>query len=226
MDATEPSEGAAEGSMASSMADSIEGLIERGAGVLRDGGLLGLPTDTQYALSALASDGAAVMHCYACKQRSDDDAMPIFLPSLEWLDRVATDIPAGVRTLAAEVWPGAVTLVLPRNPDWRSLAVPGKTVAVRIPDHPLALGLLAAVDAPLTGSSANRHGEPPALRADDVRASLGEAVTVLPEGGVLPQGTASTILAWSDDELRILRPGALSDEDIQALLRRHGAAGG
>ena len=132
MDATEPSEGAA--------ASSMEGLIERGAGVLRDGGLLGLPTDTQYALAALASDGAAVMHCYACKQRPDDDAMPIFLPSLAWLDRVATDIPAGARALAAEVWPGAVTLVLPRNPHWRSLAVPGKTVAVRIPDHPLALG--------------------------------------------------------------------------------------
>ncbi|MCY3918625.1 MAG: L-threonylcarbamoyladenylate synthase [Chloroflexi bacterium] len=206
--------------------DTLDNLIERGAGVLTGGGLLGLPTDTQYALSALASDGAAVMRCYACKQRPDDDAMPIFLPSLDWLDRVATDIPAVARGVAEEVWPGAVTLVLQRNPEWRSLAAPGKTVALRIPDHPLALGLLAAIDAPLTGSSANRHGQPPALRADDVRTSLGEDVTVLPEAGVLPQGTASTILAWSDAEPRILRPGAMSNEHVEALLQRHGAAGG
>ena len=154
------------------------------------------------------------MHCYALKQRPDDDAMPIFLPSLAWLDRVALDVPAAARALVEEVWPGALTLVLQRNPEWRSLAVPGKTVAVRIPNHPLALRLLAALDEPITGSSANRHGDPPALRANDVHASFGDAVTVLPELGLLPQGTASTILAWSDAEPRILRPGALTTEQI------------
>ena len=203
----------------------IGDLVERAVDALRKGGIIGLPTDTQYALSTLASDGAAVMHCYALKQRPDDDAMPILLPSLHWLDRVATDIPAGARALAAEVWPGPITLILPRNPNWRSLAVPGKTVAVRIPNHPLALGLLAALDEPLTGSSANRHGEPPALRANDVHASFGDAVTVLPELAVLPQGSASTILAWSGTEPEILRPGALSSEQIEALLQRHCAVG-
>lgn len=201
-------------------------LIGRGIDALTSGGLIGLPTDTQYALSALASDGAAVMRCYALKQRPDDDAMPIFLPSLEWLDRVALGVSPAARALAEEVWPGAVTLVLARNPDWRSLAVSGKTVAVRIPDHPLALGLLAALDEPLTGSSANRHGAPPAIRANDVHESFGEAISVLPELGVLPQGTASTILAWDDAEPRILRSGALSDEEVAALLQRHLAVSG
>ena len=201
--------------------DQLAIFTTRGVDALSAGGLIGLPTDTQYALSALASDGAAVMHCYALKQRSDDEAMPIFLPSLAWLDRVAVNVPAAARALAAEVWPGAVTLVLQRNPEWRSLAVPGKTVAVRIPNHPLALGLLAALDEPLTGSSANVHGAAPALRANDVHASFGEAVTVLPELGLLPQGTASTILAWHDGEPRILRPGALTNEQIDAMLQRH-----
>lgn len=204
----------------------LSSLIDRGIDALTSGGLIGLPTDTQYALSTLAGDGAAVMRCYALKQRPDDDAMPIFLPSLDWLERVAVDVPAAARALAEEVWPGAVTLVLRRNPDWRSLAVPGKTVAVRIPDHPLALGLLGALDEPLTGSSANRHGEPPALRANDVHDSFGDAVAVLPEFGVLPQGMASTILAWNDAEPRILRSGALSDEQVEALLQRHLALSG
>ena len=204
-----------------SPSDQLGAFTTRGVDALTGGGLIGLPTDTQYSLSALASDGAAVMHCYALKQRPDDDAMPIFLPSLAWLDRVALDVPAAARALAEEVWPGALTLVLQRNPEWRSLAVPGKTVAVRIPNHPLALQLLAALDEPITGSSANRHGDPPALRANDVHASFGDAVTVLPELGLLPQGTASTILAWSDAEPRILRPGALTTEQIDVLLQRH-----
>ena len=204
-----------------SPSDQLGAFTTRGVDALTGGGLIGLPTDTQYSLSALASDGAAVMHCYALKQRPDDDAMPIFLPSLAWLDRVAIDVPAAARALAEEVWPGALTLVLQRNPEWRSLAVPGKTVAVRIPNHPLALQLLAALDEPITGSSANRHGDPPALRANDVHASFGDAVTVLPELGLLPQGTASTILAWSDAEPRILRPGALTTEQIDVLLQRH-----
>ena len=206
--------------------DQLTTFLDRAIATLTSSGLIGLPTDTQYALSALAGDGAAVMRCYALKQRPDDDAMPIFLPSLDWLDRVATDIAPAARALAQEVWPGAITLVLKRNPDWRSLAVPGKTVAVRIPNHPLALGLLAALDEPLTGSSANRHGEPPALRANDVQAAFADAVTVLPELGLPPSGVGSTILAWSDAEPRILRPGALTNEQIEALLRRHLAVSG
>lgn len=206
--------------------DQLTTFLDRGIAALNSSGLIGLPTDTQYALSALASDGAAVMRCYALKQRPDDDAMPILLPSLDWLDRVATDIAPAARALAQEVWPGAITLVLTRNPEWRSLAVPGKTVAVRIPNHPLALALLAALDEPITGSSANRHGEPAALRANDVQTAFGDAVTVLPEFGLPPSGVGSTILAWSDAEPRILRPGALSSEQIEALLRRHLAVSG
>jgi L-threonylcarbamoyladenylate synthase len=207
-------------------AEQLSAVVDRAVSVLNDGGLIGLPTDTQYALSALASDGAGVMRCYALKQRPDDDAMPIFLPSLDWLDRVAIDIPTAARAFAAEVWPGDVTLVLKRNPEWRSLAVPGKTVAVRIPNHPLALALLAVLNVPITGSSANRHGKSPALRANDVHESFTDAVTVLPEIGVLPQGTGSTILDWSDAEPRILRPGARSQEQIESLLQRHLAVSG
>lgn len=209
-----------------SVSESLASLVLPAVETLRAGGLLALPTDTQYALAVLAADGAAVMRCYALKQRPDDDPMPIFLPSLRWLDRVAVDVPAAARAVAKDVWPGPLTLVLSRNPQWRSLAAPSKTVAVRIPDHPLALALLAALDEPVTGSSANRQGQSAALRAADAHASFGDAVSVLPELGVLPNGEASTMLDWTGAKPRVIRPGALAPEDVEALLQRHLAASG
>ena len=199
---------------------------ERGAMALRSNGLVAIPTDTQYALSALASSGAAVMHCFAAKQRPDSEAMPILIPDLSWLDRMALDSPEWVRTLAGEVWPGGVTLVLRRHPLWRSLAVPDETVALRIPNHPLALAVLQAVNEPLTGSSANHQGEAPAVDPDRVCEIFGDDVTVLPTLDTLPEGTASTILDCVGTEPRILRAGALDEAHVADLLARHAAAQG
>lgn len=204
--------------------DQLTTLAKHGAEALAAGGLVAAPTDTQYALCALASRGAAVMRCYAVKRRPDDESMPIFLPDLSWLIRVATDVPEVIQALAEAAWPGPLTLVLTRNRAWRSLATPGKTVAVRIPNHPLALALLAAVGEPITGSSANRRGEPAPLSAEAVHAALGDDVTVLPTLGVAPQGTASTILDCTYAEPRIVRAGALSDERVAELLARDLAA--
>ena len=178
------------------------------------------PTETQYALSALAGQGGAIMHLFALKGRSDEQALPIFLPDLSWLEIVAEEVSAAARALAEEVWPGALTLVLQRNGKWRSLAVPGKTVAVRIPNHPVALALLAAVAEPITGTSANRHGEEAAVEPEAVSATFGEAVEVLPPMGVMPDGRASTILDCTGPEPRVLRAGAVSDEQIRDVLAR------
>ena len=199
--------------------------IERGREALMSGGVVAVPTETQYALSVLASDGAAVMHCFALKRRPDCDPMPIFLPDLTWLDIVAAETPAALRSLAAAAWPGPLTLVLPRHPSWRSLAVPGKTVAVRIPQNPLALALLAAVGEPITGSSANRHGEPAPVSAIAVHETFGDAVTILPPMGVAPEGTASTILDCTAATPRIVRAGALDEAQVGKLLSEHLAAG-
>ena len=196
-------------------------LAQQGAQALRDGRLVAIPTDTQYALSVLARRGGAVMHCYALKGRPDSEAMPIFLPSIDALDTVATDFGDGVRELAAATWPGALTLILPRNPSWESLAVPSKTVAVRIPDHPLTLALLDEIAEPIPGSSANRHGEPAALNAEEVRAAFGDEVLVLPDAGLLPQGVASTILDCVGPEPRVVRAGALSELDVDRLLAEY-----
>ena len=97
-----------------SSADQLSSLIDRASDALTSGGLIGLPTDTQYALSALAKDGAAVMRCYALKQRPDDDAMPIFLPSLDWLPTLPCDSgSATVRKYCHASFPGITSLPAP-----------------------------------------------------------------------------------------------------------------
>ncbi len=204
----------------------LQTLARAGADALLESGLVAIPTDTQYALSVLASRGDAVMHCYAVKQRPDSEAMPVFISSLDDLDTVATGVDDGVRELAASAWPGSLTLVLPKNPDWHSLAVPSKTVAVRVPDHPVALAVLEAVGEPITGSSANRHSEPPAATSIDVRRTFStevetHEVMILPDMGSAPQGTASTILDCTSAPPRIVRAGAVSDAEVERLLAEH-----
>lgn len=201
--------------------DRLEPLVEQATASLRGGGIVAVPTDTQYALAALAGQGGAIMRLFALKRRSDEQALPIFLPDLSWLEIVASDVSVAARALAEGAWPGALTLVLPRRPEWRSLAVPGKTVAVRIPNHPVALALLAVVAEPITGTSANRHGEPAAVDPEAVRATFGEAVEILPPMGVMPDGRASTILDCTGPEPRVLRAGAVSEERIRDVLARH-----
>ena len=203
------------------LADQRLALAVQGAETLRAGGLAAFPTDTHYALSVLASHGPAVMRCYALKGRPDSEPMPIFLPSLAALDTVAADVPDTIRALAEAAWPGPLTLVLSRNPEWRSLAAPGKTVAVRIPDHPLALALLASIDEPITGSSANRHGEEPAETPEAIRDLFGEDVTILPALDVPLAGRPSTVLDCTGAEPRITRSGAMADDRVAELLSRH-----
>ena len=201
--------------------EQLTSFANRGAELLQKGHLVAVPTDTQYALSALGSHGPAIMQCFSLKNRADDDPMPIFIPDLSWLDVVADGITPEIRTLAESAWPGALTLLLRRQEKWRSLAAPGKTVALRIPNHPLALNLLAAVGAPITGSSANRHGDPAALNPESVYEIFGDDVTVLPTLGVVPQGTPSTILDCSDAVPKIIRSGAVEDQLITELIASH-----
>ncbi len=200
------------------VAEVDQGATEQAARVLSQGGIVALPTDTQYGLAALASNGAAMMKLFHLKRRPDDQALPIFLPDHSWLGRVATDVSPSIRRLAQAVWPGAVTLVLRRNPKWYSLAAPYETVALRIPAHPVARALLDKVGAPLTGTSANRHQEPAATTPEAILELFGSAVEILQPSGLLPAGKPSTILDCTGAEPRVLRSGLVGEEDIRAIL--------
>ncbi len=198
--------------------------LRRAAEILLQGGVIALPTDTQYALSGIANDDRAIDEIFRLKQRPSGENLPVFLPPARWrehLHAIAEPLDSRVLALAEQAWPGALTLIVNRRSDWRSSAVSGGTVALRIPDHPIALALLDIVDEPLTGTSANLHGQPAALLPQDIRDQLGNAVHIVRPGAVAPAGAPSTILECTGHVPRVLRRGAELAPKVGELLMQH-----
>ncbi len=192
-----------------------------------------MPTDTQYALSAIATDDLAVASVFRLKRRPGGENLPVFLPPARWrehLEEIGEPLDPRVQSLAESAWPGAVTLIVNKRGGWSSNAIDGGTVALRIPDHPAAAALLDLLDAPLTGTSANIHGEPASLTADDVRrqfasgfsvGQVSETLHIVNEYGVMPAGTASTILDCTGRVPRVLRRGPMLSANVGELLMQH-----
>ncbi len=195
-----------------------------------------MPTDTQYSLSAVASDDRGVLSVFRLKRRPGGENLPVFLPPGRWqahLDEVAEPLDRRMQMLAESAWPGALTLIVNKRPEWPTRAVQGSTIALRIPDHPVAAAVLDRIDEPLTGTSANLHGEPAALRAADVReqfapdlhrasaSNSSESLHILDEGGVVPAGMASTILDCTGRVPRVLRRGPTLSVRVGELLMQY-----
>jgi L-threonylcarbamoyladenylate synthase len=209
------------------------GKLDQAVDHLRRGGVIALPTDTQYALSAVATDLQAVGAVFRLKRRPGGENLPVFLPPARWrehLAEIAMPLDDRVQSLAESAWPGALTLIVNKRADWLSNAVDGATVALRIPDHPVATALLDLLDEPLTGTSANLHGQPASLTADDVRTQFAsqpsdvrfsDSLHILEEDGMMPAGTASTILDCTGKSPRVLRRGAALDAKVGELLMQH-----
>ena len=185
--------------------------------MLRSGGLVAFPTDTVYGLGALAFHGNAAEALYLAKERPAERAIPILLADADSLSAVAVDVSKNAMALAARFWPGALTLVLLKHPDVPRAVSPYKTVAVRVPDHPVANALLVAAG-PLAVTSANLAGRPPTRNAEEVADQLRGRVGLILDGGVAPGGQPSTIVDCTKDELVILRPGPLTLGDLQSAL--------
>ena len=184
--------------------------VETAVSVLQQGGLVAFPTDTLYALGAHALIEKAVRRVYQVKHRPVEMALPLLLASAADMEKVAVDIPQIAWDLAERFWPGALTLVLHKGPSISSLVTAGKgTVAVRVPNHPLALKLTQATGAPLTGTSANRSGESNPVTAEEVRQQLGEEVDVILDDGACPLEGASTIVDLTLDTPSIVRDGVI-----------------
>ncbi|MFD8305002.1 L-threonylcarbamoyladenylate synthase [Streptomyces sp. NPDC059690] len=193
--------------------------IDKAAGVLRAGGLVGLPTETVYGLGANAEDPAAVSRIFQVKGRPPSHPLIVHIGGAEQLDDWAKDVPETARLLAEHFWPGPLTLVLRRGPRVPLEATGGlETVAVRVPAHPVALALLSAFGGGVTAPSANRFGSVSPTTADDVRAELGDAVDCVLDGGRCQVGVESTIVDATGELPRILRPGGVTREDLEAVL--------
>jgi len=185
---------------------------------VRRGSLVVFPTDTVYGVGADAFDPESVRLLLRAKGRGRDMPPPVLVSSVATLDALATDLGDDVRVLVEACWPGPLTLVCRQQPSLRwDLGDTRGTVAVRMPDHALALALLERTG-PLAVSSANRSGEHPASSAAEAQGMLAEAVEVYLDGGTLPPRRPSTIVDVTGDQPRVLRTGALQLAKLQALV--------
>ncbi|MFJ8096035.1 L-threonylcarbamoyladenylate synthase [Streptomyces griseofuscus] len=193
--------------------------IKQAVGVLRAGGLVALPTETVYGLGANAEDPAAVARIFQVKGRPSTHPLIVHIGHADLLDDWVEDVPAAARLLAEHLWPGPLTLVLRRGRRVPLEATGGlDTVAVRVPDHPVALALLAAFGGGVTAPSANRFGSVSPTTTDHVRAELGGAVDFVLEGGPCAVGVESTIVDVTGDTPSILRPGGVTREELEAVV--------
>jgi len=186
--------------------------------ILAEGGLVAFPTDTVYGVGAHAFQPDAVERIYTAKFRPRDKAIPILLAQADDLVLVAEGITETAWLLAERFWPGGLTLVLPKKanvPDVVSAG--GPTVAVRVPDHPVPLALMAALGAPLAATSANLSGHPSPVTAQEVEAELGGRIELILDGGRCPGGIPSTVLDLTTDPPTILRAGAIAVEETRAI---------
>jgi len=188
--------------------------------ILREGGLVAFPTETVYGLGADAGNDRAVASIFAAKQRPRFNPLIVHVTDLAAAECHAAFSPAA-RLLAERFWPGALTLVLPRRPDAAlSLLVSAglDTVAIRAPDHPVAQALLAEAGLPIAAPSANASGEVSPTTAQHVRASLGDRVACILDGGPTRLGLESTVIGFDGATPVLLRPGAVARERIEVLV--------
>lgn len=189
-------------------------IIEEAAEVLRNGGLVAYPTDTVYGLAALPEDHAAVENLFAAKRRRPDQSTPLLIASPRDLMLVTDDVPQVAQNLIRDFWPGGLTIILRKSPNFHSRAITGDTVGVRVPDHIVPRELVRLLGSPITGTSANVAGGPEPLTADDVREQLGDSVDYVIDGGRCPGGTPSTVVDCTVEPPRIVRAGAISREEL------------
>ncbi len=193
--------------------------IVRAAQVLREGGLVAFPTETVYGLGANALDERAAARIFTAKERPPEDPLIVHLSHAAHLEGVARSVPPLARTLAERFWPGPLTLILPKQPCVPDLVTAGlDTVAVRVPAHPIALALIEAAGVPVAAPSANRFGHTSPTTAQHVWHDLEGRIDILLDGGPTPIGVESTVLDLSTEPPRILRPGGVTREQLEAVI--------
>ena len=187
------------------------------------GQVIVIPTDTVYGVAADAFDADAVAALLAVKGRGREMPPPVLVSTATTLDALAVDVPDYARALIKEFWPGPLTVVCKQQASLRwDLGDSRGTVAVRMPDHEIALELLERTG-PLAVSSANKTGLVPATDADVAEEMLGEYVALVVDGGPTPGSEASTIVDVTTTPGRVLRRGALSLDELNAVLEPLGA---
>lgn len=193
--------------------------IRTAAEILLSGGLVAVPTETVYGLAANALDAAAVEKIFRAKGRPQDNPLIVHIHNFSQMDELISELDPRVFPLAEAFWPGPLTVVLPK-----SALVPEEvsgglsTVAIRMPAHPAARAILEAAGIPLAAPSANRSGSPSPTTAQHVLADLDGRIDAVVDAGPCAVGLESTVLALTEERPRLLRPGGVSPEQLEAVL--------
>lgn len=193
--------------------------IARAAECLRNGGLVAFPTETVYGLGVHALDRHAVRRLFEAKGRPTNDPLIVHVAGFDQVPQLVVDVPETVEILASRFWPGPLTLVMRRAavvPDEVTAGL--ETVAVRVPSHRVARALLEAVRLPIAAPSANLFSRPSPTRASHVLEDLDGRIDMILDGGPTSVGLESTVLDLTGDAPTVLRPGAVSAEDLRHVL--------
>lgn len=191
--------------------------IQYAAEVFASGGLVAFPTDTVYGLGADPFQPDAVVKIYQVKKRPADKSIPVLLGAREDLSKVVRKVPAAAAKLMQAFWPGALTLVLEKQPAIPTVVSSTHTIGVRIPDHQIAQQLLRSVG-PLAVTSANLSGEPEANEATQVLDQIGGSFDLLIDAGRTAGARPSTVVDCTIQPVVIIREGPVSREEIFSFL--------
>lgn len=192
---------------------------DEAAEIIKNGGLVAVPTETVYGLAGNGLDEEAVKQIYEIKGRPQVKPLSLMVPGAEAMDRYCEDVPEGARMLAQRFWPGPLTIVLKAKDHIPSIVLAGgDTVGLRCPDHPMTLELLKKAGVPFAAPSANPSGEESPKTAQKVQDYFAGKIGGIIDGGECGIGLESTIISMAQKPYRILRQGALAEKEIASAL--------
>jgi len=200
--------------------------INQGVKILKSGGVVAFPTDTVYGLGCDAFNKQAVDRVCEIKKRSRDIPFPLLLSDINQVTEVAEYVSEVAWILMKRFLPGGLTIILPKAaclPDF--LNPKGNTIAIRVPNHKVALALIQSLGGPLIGTSANLTGQPSPVTAQEVKVQLGTRVDLIIDGGRCPGGIESTVIDVTLGMPKILRQGLIKSEEIERVLAKYSQRG-
>lgn len=190
-----------------------------GAKYLQQGGIVAFPTETVYGLGANAFDAAAVNRIFLAKGRPADNPLIVHIADYDTLPQIVSSVPEMAERLLQAFWPGPLSVVLPKQERIPAIVTAGlDTVAVRWPNHPVATELIRRAGLPVAAPSANHSGRPSPTLAEHVAQDLGDRVDLIIDAGASAIGLESTVIDLSGAEPTLLRPGAVTREDLEQII--------
>ncbi len=200
--------------------ESLKPEIRSAVQIIRKGGVVAIPTDTLYGFAACSTNAIAVERVFELKRRPMDMPVPLLISDPEDIHKVASEVPPEALLAANYFWPGELTIILKKSPAVPDIVTSGRnTVGVRVPNHWIPRSIVKQLGSPITGTSANRHGEPSMPNAQSVKDDFGSEVDLVIDDGTTGNGTASTLIDFSSNRPVILREGSISRIELEEICK-------